>query len=324
MSRNLNDIVCYVHEFGFCTNFFFSISKQRKRYSKKKVAVYKRCKCQPQHVTIFSLSAVKAKRKTTAAAAAAAKKETEQLEQLRANLLAGLESHCRRLPAQLTPVSGLDCRLELFLSTAASLAASLSEVVEFAKRLPGFLLLPSLTQLDLVKANSLKILLLCDLLLDGNFMTEMSSSTETTPTTNNNMLMTFFDGKYLSVAQAEALFSRDFVSDYSRLKAHCTSQVGAGLITPTIVALLAAGLLLELPPKATPDGRCDLTALRQLSVQVSAAAAVAEPAPMAAATSEVLSGVGKAAQEMRDFFTIFQSFCDNRQLPPVFVEVFDF
>ncbi len=148
----------------------------------------------------------------------------------------------------------------------------------------------------------------------------------TSPTTNNNMLMTFFDGKYLSVAQAEALFSRDFVSDYSRLKAHCTSQVGAGLITPTTVALLAAGLLLELPPKATPDGRLDLTALRKLSGQVSAAAAAAvvEPAPMAAAKSEVLSGVGKAAQEMRDFFTIFQSFCDNRQLPPVFVEVFDF
>jgi hypothetical protein len=222
-------------------------------------------------------------------------------------------------------VSGLDCRLELFLSTAASLAASLSEVVEFAKRLPGFLLLPSLMQLDLVKANSLKIVLLCDLLLNGSSMTEMSSSTGTSPTTNSNMLMTFFDGKYLSMAQAEALFSRDFVSDYSRLKAHCTSQVGAGLITPTIVAFLAAGLLLELPPKATPDGRCDLTALRQLSGQVSAAAAaVAEPDPMAAATSEVLSGVGKAAQEMRDFFTIFQSFCDNRQLPPVFVEVFDF
>ncbi len=222
-------------------------------------------------------------------------------------------------------MSGLDCRLELFLSTAASLAASLSEVVEFAKRLPGFLLLPSLMQLDLVKANSLKIVLLCDLLLNGSSMTEMSSSTGTSPTTNSNMLMTFFDGKYLSMAQAEALFSRDFVSDYSRLKAHCTSQVGAGLITPTIVAFLAAGLLLELPPKATPDGRCDLTALRQLSGQVSAAAAaVAEPDPMAAATSEVLSGVGKAAQEMRDFFTIFQSFCDNRQLPPVFVEVFDF
>ncbi len=232
-----------------------------------------------------------------------------------------MESHCRRLPAA-TPVSGLDCRLELFLSTATSLAASLSEVVEFAKRLPGFLLLPSLTQLDLVKANSLKILLLCDLLLDGNLMTAMPNSTETSPPTNANMLMTFFDGKYLSVAQAEALFSRDFVSDYSRLKAHCTSQVGAGLFTPTIVALLAAGLLLELPPTATPDGRLEL---RQLSAQVSAAAAVvAEPAHMTAATSEVLSGVGKAAQEMRDFFTIFQSFCDNRQLPPVFVEVFDF
>jgi hypothetical protein len=289
--------------------------------SEEKVAVYKCIRF--QQVTIFSLSAVKAKRKTTTAAAA--KKEAEQLEQLRASLLAGLESHCRRLPAQLTPVSGLDCRLELFLSTATSLAASLSQVVEFAKRLPGFLLLPSLTQLDLVKANSLKILLLCDLLLDGNFMTEMSNSIETTPPTNANMLMTFFDGKYLSVAQAEALFSRDFVSDYSRLKAHCTSQAGAGLISPTIVALLAAGLLLELPPKATPDGRCDLTALRQLSGQVTAAAAaLAEPAQMAAATSEVLSGVGKAAQEMRDFFTVFQSFCDNRQLPPVFVEVFDF
>jgi hypothetical protein len=275
-------------------------------------------------VTIFSLSAVKAKRKTTTAAA---KKEAEQLEQLRASLLDGLESHCRRLPAHLTPVSGLDCRLELFLSTAASLAASLSEVVEFAKRLPGFLLLPSLTQLDLVKANSLKILLLCDLLLDKSLMTAMSNSTGTgtLPTTNANMLMTFFDGKYLSVAQAEALFSRDFVSDYSRLKAHCTSKVGAGLITPTIVALLAAGLLLELPPKSTPDGRCDLTTLRRLSGQVSAAvAALAEPAQIAAVTSEVLSGVGKAAQEMRDFFTIFQSFCDNRQLPPVFVEVFDF
>ncbi len=295
--------------------------------SEEKVAVYKCIRY--QHVTFFSLSAVKAKRKTTtAAAAAAAKKDAEQLEQLRASLLEGLESHCRhRLPPpQLIPVSGLDCRLELFLSTAASLAASLSEVVEFAKRLPGFLLLPSLTQLDLVKANSLKILLLCDLLIDGSLMTEMSSSKGTLPPTNNNMLMTFFDGKYLSVAQAEALFSRDFVSDYSRLKAHCTSQVGAGLITPTTVALLAAGLLLELPPKATPDGRCDLTALRRLSGQVSAAtaAAVAEPAHMAAATSEVLSGVGKAAQEMRDFFTIFQSFCDNRQLPPVFVEVFDF
>jgi hypothetical protein len=273
-------------------------------------------------VTIFSLSAVKAKRKTTTAAAAtaAAKKDAEQLDQLRASLLDGLESHCRRLTAAATPVSGLDCRLELFLSTAASLAASLSEVVEFAKRLPGFLLLPSLTQLDLVKANSLKILLLCDLLLDGSLMTEMSSSAGASATTNNNMLMTFFDGKYLSIAQAEALFSRDFVSDYSRLKAHCTSQVGAGLITPTMVALLAAGLLLELPPKATCDGRYDLTALRQLSGQVS----VAEPAQMAAVTSEVLSGVGKAAQEMRDFFTIFQSFCDNRQLPPVFVEVFDF
>jgi hypothetical protein len=288
--------------------------------SEEKVAVYKCIRF--QQVTIFSLSAVKAKRKTTAAAAAAAKKDAEQLEQLRASLLEGLESHCRRLPAAATPVSGLDCRLELFLSTAASLAASLSEVVEFAKRLPGFLLLPSLTQLDLVKANSLKILLLCDLLLDKSLMAAISSSIETTPTTNNNMLMTFFDGKYLSVAQAEALFSRDFVSDYSRLKAHCTSQVGAGLITPTTVALLAAGLLLELPPTETPDSRLDLTALRQLSGQVSAA--VAEPAQVAAAKSEVLSGVGKAAQEMRDFFTIFQSFCDNRQLPPVFVEVFDF
>ena len=248
------------------------------------------------------------------------------------SLLESLQSHCRLPPAaQLTPIGGLECRLELFLSTAASLALSLRQAVEFAKRLPGFLLLPSLIQLHLVKANSLKLVLLCDLLLDGTLMSMFPAAQTTMPTANTSSpaapLITFLDGRYLISPQAEALFSRDFVSDYSRLKAHCRVHA-SGFVSPTVVALLAAGLLLELPPTSTTSGEKiggDLAALRGLTAQVAAAtAALVEHAQLESVTSEVLSGVSKAAQEMRDFFKIFQSFCDNRQLPPVFVEVFDF
>jgi hypothetical protein len=280
---------------------------------------------------IITFAAVKAKRKTTtndtttaAAEKQLRKQQQQQHEQLCASLLEGLEAHCR-LPAShqllLIDDGGGDCRLQLFLSTAASLAVSLEQMVEFAKHVPGFLALPSLLQLGLVKANILKLVLLCDLLL-----TTAADSTSPSP------FMNFLDGRYLSLPQAEALFSREFVERYRRLKErHCTAGSTAAAVEPAAVALMGAGLLLEIPPATggNPDQNCDAdnTTVRGLAGQISAAA-TSVFSPAAAdfewMTSQFLPNVMTIANEMLEFFKIFQSFCDVRQLPPVFVEVFDF
>ena len=212
---------------------------------------------------------------------------------------------------QLSPI-GDGGRLQLFLSTAASLAVSLQHVVEFAKRLPGFLALPSTTQLHLVKTNSLKLVLLCDLLLAAPSSSTSAESSLLTPPS----LMTFLDGRYLSGPQAEALFSRNFVDSYRRLRERCAA---VGLDQPA-VALLAAGLLLEPPVDSQADA-----ATQSLQERVATATATVISSPdLEVVRSLVLATLTTAANEMLEFFQIFQSFCDSRQLPPVFVEVFDF
>ena len=213
---------------------------------------------------------------------------------------------------QLSPI-GDGGRLQLFLSTAASLAVSLQHVVEFAKRLPGFLALPSTTQLHLVKTNSLKLVLLCDLLLAAPSSSTSAESSLLTPPS----LMTFLDGRYLSGPQAEALFSRDFVDSYRRLRERCAQAVG---LDQPAVALLAAGLLLEPPVDSQADAA---TQSLQERVATATAAVISSP-DLEVVRSLVLATLTTAANEMLEFFQIFQSFCDSRQLPPVFVEVFDF
>ena len=212
---------------------------------------------------------------------------------------------------QLSPIDD-GGRLQLFLSTAASLAVSLQHVVEFAKRLPGFLALPSTKQLHLVKTNSLKLVLLFDLLLAA----PSSSTSAESSLLSQPSLMTFLDGRYLSGPQAEALFSRNFVDSYRRLRERCAA---VGLDQPA-VALLAAGLLLEPPVDSQADAA---TQSLQERVATATAAVISSP-DLEVVRSLVLATLTTAANEMLEFFQIFQSFCDSRQLPPVFVEVFDF
>jgi hypothetical protein len=292
-------------------------------------------------LNMLDVSAVKARRKplTTSAAASvtqhvAEEQQQQQLEQLQASLLDALQTYCQRPAAaqlQRQPIGGSSkedsCRLELFLSTAASLEDSLQRAVEVAKRLPGFLQLPSRSQLTLLKANSLKLVLLCDILLDDDDR-PCSLSTSGSPiatAASPPPLMTFLDGSYLSGSQAEALFSRDFADRYRRLKEHGGAQA-AGL-GPPAVSLLAAGLLLEGGNKDITSSSEEATAAtKSLSSLVAAATgAVISPQDLEFVTSSVLTELREAAREMVEFFKIFRSFCgDSRQLPPVFVEVFDF
>ena len=275
------------------------------------------------------VAAVKARRKAAtttpaAASAAAARQHTEeedQLAQLQGSLLEALQAHCCLPAGQLVQplAGGPDGRLQLFLSTAASLEVSLQHVVEFAKRLPGFLSLPTSLQLILLKANSLQMVLIFDLLLNASSSSPISDLSP-------SPLVTFLDGKYLSALQTEALFSRDFVERYRRLKEHCALQAHR-LGGPLIVALLAAGLLLSLPSNAADNDHETAAAasMQILTARVAAATtAVISAADLTAVRWEVVRGVGEAAREMLDFFKIFQSFCDTRHLPPVFGEVFDF
>jgi hypothetical protein len=281
--------------------------------------------CETDLAAFFA--AVKAKRKTTtnSTATAAAAREEQQLlqqqQQLCASLLESLESYCR-LPAgqQLAPIGDggdLSCRLQLFLSTTASLAASLEQMVEFAKRVPGFLGLPSGLQLGLVKTNSLRLVLLCDLMLETSTPASTSALTSSSPPP----FMTFLDGRYLTSSQGEALFSRDFVERYGRLKERCSAAASA--MRPMATAFLGVDLLLL---GGNIDQNDDATAVaRGLAQQISMAAKSAiSAADFVSIKSQFLPSVIATANEMLEFFKIFQSFCDSRQLPPVFVEVFDF